>query len=155
MIVPKSQATEWDMRFLGLAEHVAGWSKDPSTKTGAVIVRPDKTICSVGYNGFPRNMADFPDRYAHREEKYARILHCEMNAVFNAKEPVAGYTLYTWPFLSCQRCAVHVIQAGIVRTVAPCPTAEKLERWAQALEQSRDYFIECGVVVVEIEGLVS
>ena len=29
----------WDERFLSLAHHVSGWSKDPSTKVGAVIVR--------------------------------------------------------------------------------------------------------------------
>ena len=28
---------KWDARFLGQAELVAGWSKDPSTKVGAVI----------------------------------------------------------------------------------------------------------------------
>ena len=53
---------KWDRRFLALAEHVADWSKDPSTKTGAVIVRPDRTIASMGYNGFPRGMADTDDR---------------------------------------------------------------------------------------------
>lgn len=34
---------KWDQRFLELAKVVSTWSKDPSTKTGAVIVRPDKT----------------------------------------------------------------------------------------------------------------
>jgi deoxycytidylate deaminase len=37
-----------------------GWSKDPSTKVGAVIVRPDLTVASIGYNGFPRGMSDDP-----------------------------------------------------------------------------------------------
>jgi hypothetical protein len=31
---------KWDKRFLLLARHVAGWSKDPSTQCGAVIVQP-------------------------------------------------------------------------------------------------------------------
>jgi hypothetical protein len=35
-------ADKWDRRFLGLAAEVAGWSKDPSTQVGAVIVRPDR-----------------------------------------------------------------------------------------------------------------
>jgi dCMP deaminase len=51
---------KWDARFLDLARHVATWSRDPSTQTGAVIVRPNRTIASVGYNGFPRDCNDDP-----------------------------------------------------------------------------------------------
>jgi deoxycytidylate deaminase len=32
--------TKWDIRYLELAKHGSSWSKDPSTQTGAVIVRP-------------------------------------------------------------------------------------------------------------------
>jgi dCMP deaminase len=42
----------WDRYFLGVAEAVAQASKDPSTKVGSVIVRPDRTFVSFGYNGF-------------------------------------------------------------------------------------------------------
>ena len=28
---------DWDTRFLDLSEHISKWSKDPSTKVGAVI----------------------------------------------------------------------------------------------------------------------
>ena len=45
------KSNKWETRFLEMARLVSGWSKDPSTKVGAVIVRPDKTIASVGYNG--------------------------------------------------------------------------------------------------------
>ena len=38
---------KWHNRFMELAEHVAQWSRDPSTKVGAVIVRPDKSVASV------------------------------------------------------------------------------------------------------------
>lgn len=67
---------KWDRRFLRLAQEVASWSKDPSTKTGAVIVRPDKTIAAIGYNGFPRGCDDAPELYAHRETKLSRVVHC-------------------------------------------------------------------------------
>jgi dCMP deaminase len=30
---------DWDFKFLGLAREVSTWSKDPSTKVGAVAVR--------------------------------------------------------------------------------------------------------------------
>src|SRR5690348_10005783 len=93
-----SNIIKWDKRFLELAQLVAGWSKDPSTKTGAVIVSPERTIVAVGYNGFPKLMDDAPELYANREVKYSRIVHCEMNAVLNAGHRVDGSTLYTWPF---------------------------------------------------------
>lgn len=150
-ILSKDEANKWDIRFLELAEHIASWSKDPSTQTGAVIVRPDKTICSVGYNGFPKGMDDRDERYQNREEKYDRIVHCEMNAVMNAKESTKGYTLYTWPFLSCNRCAVHMAQAGIIRAVAPRATAKKLERWGDSFRKTCEYFLECGIEIIEVE----
>ena len=37
---------KWDLRFIELAKLVSTWSKDPSTKVGSVIVRPNKTVAS-------------------------------------------------------------------------------------------------------------
>ena len=37
----------WDRRYVGLAQHVAGWSKDPSTKVGAVLVRPNNSVAQL------------------------------------------------------------------------------------------------------------
>lgn len=144
------EINKWDSRFLRLAEHISKWSRDPSTQTGAVITRPDKTICSVGYNGFPINMEDASELYNNRNEKYDRIIHCEMNAVINAKEKLNGYTLYVWPFISCSRCAVHMIQCGIARVVSLSPSKDALSRWEGSFDRTRSYFKECNVEVVEI-----
>jgi len=43
---------KWALRFLGLASYISKWSKDPSTKVGAVIAQGNR-IVSLGYNGFP------------------------------------------------------------------------------------------------------
>lgn len=141
---------KWDLRFLDLAKLVASWSKDPSTKAGAVIVRPDRSVLSVGFNGFPKQMPDDPTWYANREEKYSRIVHCEINALIHSHEPLVGYTLYTYPFLPCDRCCVQMIQAGIKRMVAPVPSADALTRWAVAFEKTKLYCSQSGVEVVEI-----
>lgn len=130
-------ADKWDRRFLELAKLVSTWSKDPSTKTGAVIVRPDRTIVSVGFNGFPKNMLDDPVLYANREEKYSRIVHCEINASIHAHESIRGYTLYTHPFACCDRCVVQMLQAGIARFVFPVIPLSALSRWGEALERSK------------------
>jgi dCMP deaminase len=140
---------KWDFRFLQMAKLVSSWSKDPSTQTGAVIVRPNRTVAGVGFNGFPHAMPDVDDNYGNREEKYSRIIHCEINALIFSGGIPAGSTLYTWPFLSCDRCCVQMVQAGIVRFVAPFPTEDQSERWGSAFNKVKRYCIEMGVDVLE------
>lgn len=141
---------KWDIRFIALAKHIAGWSKDPSTKTGAIIVRPDQTIVSVGYNGFARGMHDDYIFYIDRESKYSRIIHCEMNAILNAREHLQGYTLYVWPFMCCDRCSVHVIQVGIKRVVVPISDNE---RWLSVQKIAKENFNEANVEWTEIKDI--
>lgn len=141
---------KWDVRYLQLARLVASWSKDPSTQTGAVIVRRDRTVASVGFNGFPKAMQDRPDWYADRNEKYSRIVHCEVNALIHAREPVTGFTLYTWPFASCDRCAVQMIQAGIARFVFPPLPLSIFNRWQESVNRTKSYIAEAGALWLEI-----
>jgi dCMP deaminase len=132
----------WDNRFLSLAENVASWSKDPSTKVGAVIVDEDRRIVSVGFNGFPKGMADDPERYADRDYKYAHIIHAERNALLFASKPLVGCVVYTVPFMPCSQCAVLLVQAGIKRVVSlHCDN----ERWAKSFEATVAIFQETGV----------
>jgi dCMP deaminase len=138
--------TDWDRRFLNLAEHVGRWSKDPSTKTGCVIVRPDRTVASFGYNGFPRGVRDLPARLNDREVKYAMVVHAEANAVLSAYEHLAGYTAYTH-LAPCSSCAGLLIQAGIVRVVALHPTVSQLERWSDSFNVARTMLDEAEVTL--------
>lgn len=138
-------------RFVYLAEHVSTWSKDPSTKTGCVIVRPDATVAAVGYNGFPRAIKDSPELLNNREEKYKRTIHCEMNAILSARERLDGYTLYNWPGQSCERCAVHIIQSGIVKVVSPKIENDFTARWKEQARLAEELFAEAGVEVVYIK----
>ena len=55
-------SNKWDDRFLALAWHIGTWSKDPSRKIGAVAVAQNRQILATGYNGFPRNILDDPQR---------------------------------------------------------------------------------------------
>jgi dCMP deaminase len=102
----------WHKRFFDLADLVGSWSKDPSTKVGAVIVRPDRTIASVGYNGFPRGVEDV---YTTRDAKLLRTVHAEANAILAAQEPLRGYTIYVTPLHPCANCAAFIIQSGIMQ----------------------------------------
>ena len=146
--------SKWDVRFLALAEHVSQWSKDPSTKVGAVITRPDRTVASIGYNGFPRGCSDDELLYLDRDTKLSRIVHAEMNAILHAREPLHDHTLYVWPpglGPTCDRCAAHVIQAGIRRVVGVLPEAGEedptAQRWADACKTAHRLYEEAGVSV--------
>jgi dCMP deaminase len=132
----------WDRHWLGVARAVAKASKDPSTKIGAIIIRPDRSEVSWGYNGFPKNIADTAERLNNREIKYELVLHGEENALLKAREDVTGCTMYVWPLFSCKKCALKIIQCGIARVVSP-PPAE--ERWMASYEAAMELYREAGV----------
>ena len=104
----------WAHRFIELAQHVAQWSKDPSTKVGCVLVGQNKEVLSTGYNGLPRGVNDLPERM-ERPAKYLWTSHAEENAVAQAArngvrlEGALAYVTHT----PCSRCARSLIQAGI------------------------------------------
>ena len=85
---------KWNMRFLEMAKMVGSWSKDPSTKVGAVIVDDNRRVVSLGYNGFPKGVAD-NNRLEDRNEKYKMIVHAERNALLFANVSVKDATIFT------------------------------------------------------------
>ncbi len=154
LLFPLQTPDKWDVRFLRLAREIATWSKDPSTKVGAVIVGADRHVVSTGYNGFPCGMDDDPCHYADRETKLERIIHAEMNALIRAGG--SGHTIYTWPLAPCPRCTVHLLQAGIKRFVSVAQTPEIAERWAEPCARSAQMITRtfgCEAVVYDTELL--
>jgi dCMP deaminase len=139
--------TNWDKRFLELAKLVSSWSKDPSTKVGAVIVDDQNIIVSVGFNGFPKGIQD-DDRLNHRDSKYQIIVHAENNALMFAKRPLNDCTIYTYPFMPCPRCAGMIIQSGIKRIVTYENTISR-HRWDIDFAISRELFNEAKIILEE------
>jgi dCMP deaminase len=138
--------TSWDSKFMNLAAFVAmEFSKDPSTKVGAVICDEDNRVVSIGYNGFPKGIKD-DDRLQDREKKYSLIVHAERNAMLFATTSMKNCTLYTYPFLPCSLCAGMVIQCGIKRVVSYKSTNK---RWMKDFEISREMFEESGIMLCE------
>lgn len=144
--------TKWDLRFIGLAQHISKWSKDPSTKVGCVVVGEDREIRSTGFNGFPRGINDDEDRLMDREKKYPLICHAEENAIMHAARigvSLKDSTAYvTWP--PCSRCARSLIQAGIKEIVYP-ETGKIPERWIEDFTISDSMLNEAGVAVRSIK----
>jgi dCMP deaminase len=139
---------KWDIRFLELARHISGWSKDPSTKVGCVVVGEDREIRSTGFNGFPRGISDDIGRLTDRSKKYPLICHAEENAIMHAARigiSLKGSTAFvTWP--PCSRCARSLIQAGVQEIVYP-ETDEIPERWLEDFTISNGMLLEAGIVV--------
>jgi dCMP deaminase len=135
---------KWDLRFLDIAKTVSTWSKDPSTGCGAVIVRPNRSIVSSGYNGLPNTiMSGYESSLLEdREKKYQIINHAEINAVLFAKGNLKNCCVYTYPLFSCSRCASMLLQAGIKRFVSIKldESSDKYDRWKDSWELSNELF---------------
>lgn len=141
----------WDLRFMALAEHIAAWSKDPSTKVGSVIAHPvNRRVISLGFNGFPAGVEDKAERLGDRSIKYEMVVHAEQNALLFAGNEAEGATLYVTPLAPCARCAVIIIQSGVKRIVAPKPDFQQ-EKWGEQARISHEMFIEAGLVVDYME----
>lgn len=106
-------------KYYPIAQAVAGLSKDPSTKVGALIIDNRGAIRAVGYNGFPRGVDDDPGRYADRSVKLRLVAHAEANAIANAAAvgtPLDGCSLVVTKY-PCHECAKLIINAGIERVL--------------------------------------
>lgn len=139
--------TDWDVRYLGLAREVASWSKDPSSKIGAVAIGTKGQVLAQGYNGFPRGIKDSPSRLNTRELKYKYIVHAEQNVIYNATYngvSLDGATLYVYGLPVCSSCTLGVIQVGIKRVVMP--KSNYPDKWMDNfLTGSKHMFDEAGV----------
>lgn len=142
----------WVKYFLDIATVVASKSKD-RTKVGCVLVNPsNKQILSTGFNGFCRDVADMPERYADRETKMDYVVHAEANAIcfaaFSGMRTDGCYAFITLP--PCHSCAKLLKQAG-VRNVfymednAPKPTQAIQDDWRKKTQLSLDILHEAGV----------
>ena len=132
---------KWDSNFLSLANTVSMFSKDPSTKVGAVIADDDHRVVSIGYNGFPKGIRD-DNRLENRDLKYEMIVHAEANALLFANAPVKDCTIYTWPFQPCSRCASLIIQAGIRRVVS---IENRDQKWRNNFQLAHDMMTEARI----------
>lgn len=146
---------KWDQRFLALAEHIAEWSKDNSTRVGCVVTTADRRIISTGYNGIPRHLSDdaerFPERWDRDRDKYAFWEHAERNAIYNAAFAgvrLQGATLYT-TLAPCMDCVRGIIQSGIRRVVwDKQKTAEYASTRRLDLSQSKAV-LQCAEIIVD------
>jgi dCMP deaminase len=120
---------KWQGRFLDVAKMVATWSKDPSTKVGAVLVDPaTRHILATGYNGFPPGVEDTPARLHDRPTKYAFTVHAEINLLVRAGTASVGAHLFC-THAPCADCAKAIIAAGVA--CVAFPAHGEISHWAE------------------------
>jgi len=142
------KVSKWDGRFLELAQLISTWSKDTSTKVGAVIVDDVRNVRATGYNGVCRGCSDDVAERFERPTKYFWVEHAERNAIYAAArrgESLEGCTLYC-NHSPCADCARAIIQSGIKTIVFPegadAPTGGMSETFVIALNMLREAGIE-------------
>jgi len=142
---------KWHVRFINLATHIAQWSKDPSTKVGAVIVDSQRRVVSLGYNGLPRGVHDDYHILNNKELKLQVVKHAEENAILNSLLRPAGCTIYVTHH-PCASCAGSIIQSGITRVVFLSVPVDNTfnQRWRQSIELAQTMFEQAGVEVLEV-----
>ena len=140
--------SNWDSKFMAMAENVATWSKDPSSKIGAIAVSDDYDVLSIGYNGFPRGVLDTPERLNNRDIKLKLVVHAEQNCIYNSSRngvSLKGSTLYVHGLPTCFECAKAVIQSGIKCVVVSEKAIKKSEFWEQQWEMSKVLLDEANI----------
>ena len=147
-------AAGWGDKYINLAKEISTWSKDPSTKVGAIVVGCDGQILSQGYNGFPRGINDSDERLNNRKRKYELVVHAEMNAIYNASltgVSLKDSTLYVYGLPICNECAKGIIQVGIKKVIALRPEKYNIA-WEESANNARNLFSEADVMyLIDVE----
>lgn len=143
------KSERWDHYGIREARLSASMSKDPSKQVGACVLRPDGSIATKGWNGFPRGCDDNPEIYSDKSRKLMRTVHAEANAIVSAYAPLHGCTIYVTPMQPCSSCAGLIIQSGITRVVTDQINHSK--RWEQEFAEAKLMFDEAGVTLEFID----
>lgn len=96
---------------MALADVMAGRSEDPHRKVGTCLLRQDRTVAALGYNGTPPRMdIDWSDREARR----IYVVHAEVNALrYVIPGDVAILVSTSLPCASCM-VMIAAYQVGMV-----------------------------------------
>ena len=118
MIHLATQRPDWYKYALMLAETASKRSEDPYMKVGAVVVRKDNSVASIGYNGVPPGIKiDWTDRDKRRKF----VIHAEINALryIHKSDSEGGFIAIT--HRPCSACLPVIAAHGIVHVVYSQP----------------------------------
>lgn len=148
--MPPRPLSKWEKRFMDLAHNVAQWSKDLSTKVGAVAVSKHNSVMETGFNGIARGVQDLPERL-ERPAKYIWTAHAEENLVTHAaRRHLEGSTVYV-THLCCSTCARMLINAGVAKIVAGTGRVRNMP--PEQFIAAKTMLAEAGVEFIEEENV--
>lgn len=147
----------WDDYFLGLVDDVAARATCDRGKSGCVVVRDKRIICT-GYVGSPSGMPHC-DEVGHEfkqvidedgttRQHCVRTVHAEQNAIIQAARyglPLEGTTMYC-SMEPCRVCAMLIASTGISRVVAG--------RRYHAGQETRYILSQAGVTLDIVEDVI-
>ncbi len=129
----REKRDSWEQYALKLAHVASGRSDDPYVKVGACILRHDKSVAGLGYNGPPSGIEI---DWSNRDERRKRIVHAEVNAL-RYLQPNEGWLLAT-TLLPCRSCLQMIASYGIKKIVY----SEVYTRDDVSLELCKEWGIE-------------
>lgn len=138
----------WDEYYMAMAITASFRSKDPNTKVGAVLVKGSTAV--IGYNGFPRGIADLDHRWV-RPAKYRFVVHAEANALNNAQFDTYGSKIYITHYPPCNECTKMIIQKGVKEVI--CGTWKISKRSIEeSASESINMLSEAGILLRRLDS---
>lgn len=133
---------KWEQRFIKLAGHIAGWSKQEK-QVGAVLVNSDRHVKAMGYNG-PK--ACFDDSQLTEENSTDIVVHAEVNALDQLADSADYWLTLFVTRHPCAHCAKKLAEDGRIMNVV-CPPPNTVGRWAQSQIEAVQILTKKGIEV--------
>ena len=137
IVIMKWTGDAVDRKFMALAQHVAEWSTDTSTKIGAVIAGSFDNVIATGANRLVDGIVQH-DKRKERPAKYLYTVHAEVRAICNAAMAgvsTKGATMYVSGLPPCHNCAQAIVTAGIDRVVVA--SMDVPDRWQESISAGK------------------
>lgn len=153
----KNPRPSWDEYFMHLVDEIAKRATCDRGKSGAIIVRDKRILCS-GYVGSPpgfphcdeagHDLRKVIDEDGSIRQHCVRTIHAEQNAIAQAARygiALEGTTLYC-TMEPCRVCAMLIISVGIKKVI--------VKRRYHAGQDTRELFDKAGVELKVMEDRV-
>ena len=153
----KNPRPSWDEYFMHLVDEVAKRATCDRGKSGAIIVRDKRILCS-GYVGSPpgfphcdeagHDLRKVIDEDGSVRQHCVRTIHAEQNAIAQAARygiALDGTTLYC-TMEPCRVCAMLIISVGIKKVI--------VKRRYHAGQDTRELFKKAGIDLKVMEDRV-
>lgn len=134
--------------LLKMADGASLKSQDPSTKVGAALFTMNEGTI-LGWNYIPDRIPHSADNLKNRDWKYPRVIHAEMACLLRYK----GYHSFSIAVthFPCERCAAHLIEAGVQEIITRKPSKDFLTRWP-GMKISEEMFMEAKIKLIYPES---